>query len=173
MNAVQLALVAVLLPVAVALFLLVAAPVRRAGWPAAALSLAGAIGSLIASVWLLWRQTVLPEQALLEEVRWLPEAGSSAATIGVLVDGVSASMLVVVALVATCVQVFSVGYMAHEPKRDFGRYFTWHSLFLFSMQGLVLAPNLLQLFVCWELVGLCSYLLIGFYWQKGSAGKIG
>jgi NADH-quinone oxidoreductase subunit L len=171
MNAVQLALVAVLLPVAVALFLLVAAPVRRAGWPAAALSLAGAIGSLIASVWLLWRQTVLPEQALLEEVRWLPEAGSSAATIGVLVDGVSASMLVVVALVATCVQVFSVGYMAHEPKHDFGRYFTWHSLFLFSMQGLVLAPNLLQLFVCWELVGLCSYLLIGFYWQKGSAGK--
>ena len=52
-----------------------------------------------------------------------------------------------------------------------GRYYTYQSLFAFSMMGLVLAPNFLQLFICWELVGLCSYLLIGFWYQRPSAAR--
>ena len=54
-----------------------------------------------------------------------------------------------------------------------GRYYTYQSLFAFSMMGLVLAPNLLQLFICWELVGLCSYLLIGFWYQQARSGARG
>jgi NADH-quinone oxidoreductase subunit L len=111
-------------------------------------------------------------------VRWLPHdtLGASgvlgkAIEVGVHLDGISVSMLVVVTFVAFCVQVFSLGYMADEPMNDYGRYFTWQSLFLFAMNTLVIAPNLLQLFLGWELVGLVSYLLIGFYWKKPSAAR--
>jgi NADH-quinone oxidoreductase subunit L len=78
-------------------------------------------------------------------------------------------MLVVVTLIAWAVQVFSIGYMRDELAPDKGRYFTYHSFFIFSMNLLVLAPNLLQFFIGWELVGLTSYLLIGFYYRKPSA----
>ena len=65
-------------------------------------------------------------------------------------------------------QLYSLGYLHDEPPPALGRYYAYQSLFAFSMMGLVLAPNLLQLFICWELVGLCSYLLIGFWYQKPS-----
>jgi NADH-quinone oxidoreductase subunit L len=93
------------------------------------------------------------------------------AQVGTLVDGVSAPMLAVVAFVALCVQIFSLTYMHDESKRSYGRYFAFHALFLFSMNLLVVAPNLLQAFVGWELVGLASYLLIGFYFAKPSAAR--
>jgi NADH-quinone oxidoreductase subunit L len=170
MSPVQLALLAVLAPVVVALLGLFLPPLRRSGQPMAALSVLGALTSLGASIGL-FLGLMNGGAPALAEVTWLPAAGASVATIGVLVDGISASMLVVVSLVATAVQVFSLSYMSDEPPADFGRYYVWHSLFLFSMQGLVIAPNILQLFACWELVGLCSYLLIGFYWQKPSAAN--
>ena len=66
--------------------------------------------------------------------------------------------------VATLVHVFSIGYM-HEDKR-FPRFFTYLGLFCFSMLGLVIGGTTLQLFIFWELVGLCSYLLIGFWYEK-------
>ena len=80
-------------------------------------------------------------------------------------------MLLLVTLVALLVQVYSLGYLHDEPPAALGRYYTYQSLFAFSMMGLVLAPNLLQLFICWELVGLCSYLLIGFWYQKPEAAR--
>jgi NADH-quinone oxidoreductase subunit L len=104
------------------------------------------------------------------EASWLPVGGASLVSVGLRLDGISTSMLVIVTLVAWAVQVFSIGYMHDEPPRAKGRYFTYHSLFIFSMNLLVVAPNLMQLFVGWELVGLTSYLLIGFYYQKTSAG---
>ena len=104
-------------------------------------------------------------------VPWIGSGASTIAEVGVHVDGVSASMLVVVTLVATCVQVFSIGYMHDEPPEAYGRYFTYHALFLFSMNLLVVAPNILQLFAGWELVGVTSYLLIGFYFKKPSAAR--
>ena len=87
--------------------------------------------------------------------------------VGLRLDGLTAVMLVVVTTVALLVQVYSTGYMRDDP--GYARYFAYMSLFTASMLGLVLASNLVQLFVHWELVGLCSYLLIGFWFDRPSA----
>jgi len=94
-------------------------------------------------------------------------AGSLVVDLGVRVDGLTAVMLVVVTSVSLLVQVYSTGYMDGDPGE--GRYFAHMCLFTFSMLGLVLADNLFQIFIFWELVGLCSYLLIGFWFHKPSA----
>ncbi len=94
-------------------------------------------------------------------------AGDLTVPIGVRVDGLTAVMLVVVTTVAFLVQVYSTGYMQGDP--GYGRYFAHMCLFTTSMLGLVLADNLFQMFIFWELVGLCSYLLIGFWFHKPSA----
>ncbi len=94
-------------------------------------------------------------------------AGSLDVNLGVRVDGLTAVMLVVVTTVALLVQVYSTGYMNGDP--GYGRYFAHMCLFTTSMLGLVLADNLFQMFIFWELVGLCSYLLIGFWFHKPSA----
>ena len=158
------ALVALFGPALAALIIGVAAPLRKQGKPAAYVAVAAAALSLLAAVALMLRQLGAPAEALVATTRWLPSAGQTIAEIGVRIDGISVPMLLVVTLVATCVQVFSLGYMADEPPPAFGRYFGYHSLFIFSMNTLVLAPNVLQLLIGWELVGLTSYLLIGFYW---------
>ena len=163
-----LAALALLGPLAMALFLGAAAPLRARGKPAAWLSVAMAVTSLGAALAIFARQVGQPAMRL--TIPWLPDGGKVLAEVGLQLDGVSIGMLVIVTFVATMVQIFSLGYMADEPLPDQGRYFTYHSLFIFSMNLLVLAPNLLQLFVGWELVGLTSYLLIGFYYKKPSAG---
>ncbi len=89
--------------------------------------------------------------------------------IGLTVDGLTAVMLVVVTSVSTLVQFYSQEYMMGD--QGYNRYYAFMSLFTGSMLGLVLASNLLQLFVFWELVGLCSYLLIGFWFQRASARR--
>ena len=88
--------------------------------------------------------------------------------LGLLIDGLSSMMLVVVTLVSFLVQLYSISYM-HDHKR-FGRYFAYVNLFTFSMLILVVANDMLQFFVGWELVGLCSYLLIGFDFERDAAG---
>ena len=98
-------------------------------------------------------------------------SASPFATVGVLVDSQSTTMLVLVTLVALLVQIYSLGYLSDEPRPALGRYYAHQSLFAFSMMGVVLAPNLLQLFICWELVGVCSYLLIGFWYRKPEAAR--
>jgi len=90
-------------------------------------------------------------------------------SIGVLVDNLSAIMLVVVTTVALLVQIYSTGYMNHEPTFGFAKFYAYLSLFTASMLGLVLATNFVQIYMCWELVGLSSYLLIGFWYYKKSA----
>ncbi|MEK6543838.1 MAG: NADH-quinone oxidoreductase subunit L [Elusimicrobiota bacterium] len=90
---------------------------------------------------------------------------------GVYVDGLSIVMLFVITLVSLLVQVYSLGYMHDEPR--FTRYYAFLSLFTASMLGLVIADNLLVIFACWELVGLCSYFLIGFYFEKPEAAQAG
>ncbi|HML99344.1 MAG TPA: NADH-quinone oxidoreductase subunit L, partial [Tepidiformaceae bacterium] len=94
-------------------------------------------------------------------------AGDLQVNLGVPIDGLTAVMLVVVTTVAFLVQVYSTGYM--QGDHGYGRYFAHMCLFTTSMLGLVLADNLFQLFIFWELVGLCSYLLIGFWFHKPSA----
>ncbi|HMF13555.1 MAG TPA: proton-conducting transporter membrane subunit, partial [Gemmataceae bacterium] len=108
-------------------------------------------------------------------------------TLGYRIDHLTAAMFLMVTFVGTLIHVYSIGYMGdelqevvedhqvhtdhghlHRPGR-FGRFFLFLSLFSFSMLNLVLADNLFQVFVSWELVGICSYLLIGFYFERHSA----
>ena len=89
--------------------------------------------------------------------------------IGITLDGLTALMLVVVTSVSLLVQVYSQEYMRGDP--GYSRYYAFMSLFTTSMLGLVLASSILQMFVFWELVGLCSYLLIGFWFYKDSARR--
>ncbi len=86
---------------------------------------------------------------------------------GILLDPISAVMLVVVPLISLMVHLYSIGYMHKEP--GFTRFYAYLSLFTFSMLGLVLATNLFQTYIFWELVGVSSYLLIGYYFEKPSA----
>ncbi len=88
---------------------------------------------------------------------------------GTLVDPISSLMLIVVTVVGFLVMLYSIGYMHHD--RGLPRYYAELSLFLAAMSGLVISNNLLQFFVFWELVGLCSYFLIGFYYEKPSAAS--
>ncbi|MBE0475728.1 MAG: NADH-quinone oxidoreductase subunit L [Coriobacteriia bacterium] len=99
-------------------------------------------------------------------VPWI-EIGGRSLDVGYAVDGLTSIMLVVVGFVALMVMVFSVGYMAGD--RGLARYYAVLSLFTASMTGLVLADGLVGLFIAWELVGVCSYLLIGFWFEKPTA----
>jgi len=93
--------------------------------------------------------------------------GENGLRIGWVLDPLAAAMLVMIALVGLCIFVFSVGYMAED--KNFTRFFAYLSFFSGAMLGVVIANSLLLLFVCWELVGLASYLLIGFWIEKPSA----
>ena len=107
-------------------------------------------------------------------IRWL-SVGETTLTWGVTVDRISVTMLGLVTFVALLVQVYSLGYMKHDGKYDpgLGRYYAVHSLFVAAMLALVLADNLVFLYITWELVGLGSYLLIGFWYERRSAGGSG
>ena len=96
-------------------------------------------------------------------------AGDVELSWGIIVDPLSVVMLGMVTLVGLMIQVYSLGYMKGDPR--LGWYFAVHSLFIASMLALVLADNFLLLYVVWELVGLCSYLLIGFWYERRSASE--
>jgi len=98
---------------------------------------------------------------------WLTIRSGITITLSVHLDALAWTMVAVVTFVSLLVQIYSTGYMKGEP--GYARYFACVSMFTCSMLGLVLADNLFQLYVCWELVGICSYLLIGFWWTKKSA----
>jgi len=169
-NPVSLALLAWMLPGASFLVLAVLYPLRRSGRPAAYLSVGAALAALGAALQA-WRAGGSAAEASTSLWAWIPAHDGTLATVGVLADGQSLAMLVLVALVAALVQIYSLGYLDHEPPPSLGRYYVYQSLFAFSMMGLVLAPNFVQLFICWELVGLCSYLLIGFWYRKPEAAR--
>lgn len=95
------------------------------------------------------------------------EFGASSLRLGLLLDPLNAGMLVMVTFVGMLICIFSVGYMSHDE--NFTRFFGFLSLFSAAMLGLVVSNSLLLLFICWELVGLASYLLIGFWYHKPSA----
>lgn len=97
---------------------------------------------------------------------WLPLEGFDA-TIGLHLDGLAILMLLVVTGVSSIVMIYSTGYMEEDP--GFSRFFITLSLFVFSMLGIVLADNLVMLFIFWELVGFSSYLLIGFWHDRPAA----
>lgn len=100
-------------------------------------------------------------------VTWLPFTPTLSIDLGILLDPISVMMLIVISTVSLMVHVYSFGYMKGE--RGFQRYYAFLSLFTMSMLGLVVATNIFQMYLFWELVGVSSYLLIGFYYTKPSA----
>jgi len=118
----------------------------------------------------------LVEHTIIFQFTWvdfgnLPILGHLKFILGVKIDNLTAIMLIVVTLISFLVHVYSIGYM-HGDKR-FSRYYAYLGLFSFSMLGIVLTHNLLTLYIFWELVGLSSYLLIGFWFEKKSASDAG
>ena len=98
---------------------------------------------------------------------WLPISDTLAIDMGIMLDPISVMMLVVISTVSLMVHIYSFGYMKGE--RGFQRYYAFLSLFTASMMGLVVATNIFQMYVFWELVGVSSYLLIGFYYTRKEA----
>ena len=101
-------------------------------------------------------------------VDWI-SIGTFTFSMGFYLDSVTVIMLIVVTLVSSLVHIFSIGYMRGDPR--YPRFFAYLSLFSFSMLFLVISDNLLGIYIGWELVGLCSYLLIGFWFEKDSAAN--
>ena len=108
------------------------------------------------------------DAAYLFSVTWF-EIGDATMTWGMIIDPLSVVMLGIVSFVALLVQVYSIGYMSGESR--FGWYFAAHALFAAAMLGVILADNFLLLYIAWELVGLGSYLLIGFWYERRSAAE--
>uniref|UniRef100_A0A7C1JNC9 NADH-quinone oxidoreductase subunit L n=1 Tax=Thermomicrobium roseum TaxID=500 RepID=A0A7C1JNC9_THERO len=137
---------------------------HRAHWlavPAVGLSF---LTSIVAAWAVLGRDELL-RQPLYTWIR----AGEFHVPVELVADELTAVMLLVVTGVSFLVHVYSIGYMHHDP--GYYRFFAWLPLFVFSMVMLVLASNFLVLFVFWEAVGLCSYLLIGFWFRRRSAAE--
>ena len=129
------------------------------------LSTAAMLIALACSLLLLQEVVPNPEP---HTVKWL-SLGSVTFSMGFYLDSVTAIMLIVVTLVSSLVHIFSMGYMHGDPR--YPRFFAFLSLFSFSMLFLVVSDNLLGIYIGWELVGLCSYLLIGFWFEKDSAAN--
>jgi NADH-quinone oxidoreductase subunit L len=98
---------------------------------------------------------------------WLQFTDKLHIDLGILLDPISVMMLIVITTVSFMVHIYSIGYMKGE--KGFERFFSFLSLFTFSMLGLVVATNIFQMYIFWELVGVSSYILIGFYYQRPSA----
>jgi len=102
--------------------------------------------------------------------KWL-DIGNLSLNFGVIIDPLSCMMLLVVTTVGTLIQIYSIGYMRGDPR--FSRFFAYLSLFMASMLGIVLADNFVMLYIFWEGVGLCSYLLISFWFERLAAARAG
>jgi len=110
-----------------------------------------------------------------EHLLWF-RTGLTTIELSIVIDQLSAMMIVVVSFISLMIQIYSRGYMRdHHGSYDpgFSRYYAFLSLFTFSMLGLVLSNNFLQMYIFWELVGVCSYLLIGYWYHKPSAAEAG
>lgn len=153
----------------IASFLVISLVVRpffsRYSYQSGLITVVAIAGSLVLSVWTL--KTVISEgEQIFAPHEWV-SIGALDISLGLTVDALTSIMLVVVTGVSLMVQVYSLAYMKNDP--GFSRYFAIMSLFTASMIGLVIASNVVQLYVFWELVGLCSYLLIGFWYARPSA----
>ncbi len=135
----------------------------------ATISVAAVSVSLICALSLLGRHWHL-EQPIQYTAKWLV-SGKLYVPFGFMLDQLSLLMLTIVAGISFLVQVYSLGYMAGDP--GFARYYAFQSLFAWAMMTMTIAPTMLQFYVFWELVGLASYFLIGFYYEKFSASEAG
>ncbi|HWS76852.1 MAG TPA: proton-conducting transporter membrane subunit, partial [Thermomonas sp.] len=126
----------------------------------------GVAASCALSCWVMW-QLMQGAAPFNENVYTFFEVGKYSAHVGFMVDKLTAMMMVVVTFVSLLVHIYTIGYMAEDD--GYQRFFSYISLFTFSMLMLVMSNNFLQLFFGWEAVGLVSYLLIGFWYKRPSA----
>ncbi len=161
------ATLALLLPFVAFLVILLVA--RRNAGISAALSIGAVSASLLCAVFLLYRLAPLGTPVEFK-LNWLVSSSFSV-QVGFLLDALSLWMLVIVSIISFFVQVYSLGYMSGDP--GFSRYYAFQSLFAWAMMSLCVSQNMLQLYVFWELVGLSSYMLIGFWYEKFSATQAG
>jgi len=150
-------------------FLLITAITVKKKMLSAVLSISCMFASFLISVYLLILQLKAGHGASYEfSFPWL-FLGDVKMSLGILINPLTTVMLIVVTTVSMLVQIYSIGYMKGDYA--FSRFFSYISLFSFSMLGIVVANNLIQMYIFWELVGLCSYLLIGFWWFKPEAAE--
>jgi len=159
--------VTVLLPFSA--FVLIMLFTRSRARLSAGLSIGSVTGSLAGAVFLLVRYRHL-KTSIQYAGQWLV-SGDITVPVGFLLDPLSLLMLTIVSAICFLVQIYSLGYMAGD--RGFSRYYAFMSLFAWAMISLTLSSSMLQLYVFWELVGLSSYLLIGFWYEKFSASEAG
>jgi NADH-quinone oxidoreductase subunit L len=133
---------------------------------AAILAVAGQIASLVMAFFAFLQTLQTPGFRAVQNFTWFT-FGDNALRLGWLLDPLAAAMLMMITLVGLCIFVFSTGYMIGD--KNFVRFFAYLSFFAGAMLGLVISNSLLLLFICWELVGLASYLLIGFWIERPSA----
>ncbi|MEC9487573.1 MAG: NADH-quinone oxidoreductase subunit L [Prosthecochloris sp.] len=136
----------------------------------------GFLGATFAiSVYIFWEVVVTaydPSFRIAWDFTWIdfgdvPGFGPLEIRMGIMIDNLTAIMLAMVSLISFLVHLYSTGYM--QGERYYGRFFAYLGIFTFSMLGIVLSDNLFSIYIFWELVGLSSYLLIGFYFHKDSA----
>ena len=136
----------------------------------------GLLGTAFAlALYIFWTVVVQhydPAYRLAWSFTWLdlgnvPGVGPLTVKMGIVIDNLTAIMLAMVTLISLLVHLYSTGYMAGD--KNYGRFFAYLGIFTFSMLGIVLSDNLFSIYIFWELVGLSSYLLIGFYFEKDSA----
>src|SRR3954463_3395769 len=153
-----------LLPLAASLLIL---PLRRTrSTTAFALAVLGQIAALLLAIGAFVSTLATPGTRVVQNFIWFT-FGDQTLRIGFVLDPLAAAMLVMIGIVGLCIFVFSIGYMRGD--KNYTRFFAYLSFFSAAMLGVVIANSLLLLFVCWELVGLASYLLIGFWIHKPSA----
>ena len=143
---------------------------RRVMFKAAGLFATVVMGlAFLCSLIALLRWLGVPEEqrtAIVRNIKWIPVPGTEAGWLylGIMIDGLTVAMMTMVTGVSTLVHIYSIGYM--DGDKRYNRFFAYLSMFSFSMLGIVAANSVLMLFVFWELVGLTSYLLIGFWFEK-------
>src|SRR3954468_17389918 len=143
---------------------------RRLGRYAWIFSVGAIVITWLVAMWLVYQPPfadAIPAEGIhFTLYQWIP-AGNFVVDVNFAVDQLTAVLLIVVTTIGMLVHIYSIGYMAHDPGR--WRFFAYLNLFMFSMLLLVLADNFVLLFAAWELVGLSSYLLIGFWYARRSA----
>src|SRR5688572_29122548 len=141
---------------------------RRIGRVGAhSVTIGGVAISCALSAYVLWQLVAQGASPFNENVYTWFQVGGIDAQVGFMIDKLSAMMMVVVTFVSLCVHVYTIGYMHEDP--GYQRFFSYISLFTFSMLMLVMSNNFLQLFFGWEAVGVVSYLMIGFWYTRPTA----
>lgn len=133
-------------------------------------------GLVLSALLLVGKLTLFSDVSITSEIKWIdmgnvPVIGSIKIYLGVLIDDISVLMILVVYIISFLVHFFSIDYMKGDIR--YNRYFAYLGLFTFSMSGIVLTHNILMMYIFWELVGISSYLLIGFWYEKKSASDAG